>query len=311
MKKYIVLLLLLYSVFSLYAQSHSAAVCVLPVTGTGSTPEDNDFFYNKLASEVTFQGYILVQTLREAEFYLVGTVFPHINNADRPVNQYVFHLLLMDNKTNEINAEGELVYEDPQDLNTLFPVMVHTLLYTIPTDKGRDNWRNKFLYAGGSVFWSPRMYTAQNTSNNFANFGVGIFAEYHFLDFLAVGIGFEAAPDSVKRYSSDKNPHFNVLMEIPVFVKYVFKLGDSYVIEPYAGIHLNIPFNKVTSPPPVSWLAGIQCGMKVGPGVLFIDPRFSMDIGKSVLHADDKDIPFQRYSLHLGIGYKFGFFTRD
>ena len=306
---------MLCSAFSLYAQSHNASVYVVPVTGTGSKPEDNEFFYNRLNSEVTYQNFRLAKTLKDAEFYLVGTIFPHLNNADRPDTQYVFHLLLMDNKTNENMAEGELVYETPQELNTLFPVLVHTLLYTIPEEKGKDNWRNKTLYAGGSAFWTPRMYidTEANLSPHIPNFGGGVFAEYHFLDYLSVGMGFEVTTDSVlvkdKLYSRTIKST-NLLLEIPVLVKYVFKPGDYFVLEPYAGIHFNIPFLKKTTPPAISWLAGLQYGVKLGPGVLFIDPRFSMDIGKSTMNAV-KDKLFQRYIFHLGVGYKLGFFTRD
>ena len=309
MKKYILLLFLLCPIFSLYAQSHSASVCVLPVTGIGSKPEDNDFFFNQLSSEVKYQNFILVKTLKDAEFYLVGTILPHVDNATRPVKQYVFHLLLMDNKTNETRAEGELVYESPQDLNTLFPVMVHTLLYTIPAEKGRDNWRNKTLYAGGSAFWSPRVYTGETASTHIVSFGGGFFAEYHFLDYLSAGLGIEFAYDQVNRTANDTQSYFNALLDIPVFVRYVYKPGDYFLLEPYAGIHINIPIIRTTSPPAFSWLTGLQFGVKLGSGVLFIDPRFSMDIGKAILHAD-KDVPFQRYMIYLGIGYKLGFITR-
>jgi hypothetical protein len=314
MKKYIILLFLLYPAFSLYAQSHNASVYVVPVTGTGSKPGDNEFFYNRLNSEVTYQNFKLTKTLKDAEFCLIGTLFPHSNEASEPGRkQYVFHLMLLENKTNENRAEGELVYESPQDLSSLFPVLVHTLLYTIPEDKGKDNWRNKFLYAGGSAFWSPRMYSAETATTYLANFGGGVFAEYHFLDFLSVGTGFEVTTDLIRVNTRATKSYGNLLLEIPVLVKYVFKPGDYFVLEPYAGLHFNIPFLKTSTPSAVSWLAGLQYGVKLGPGVVFIDPRFSMDIGKSALHTavGAKDIPFQRYIFHLGIGYKLGFFTRD
>jgi len=61
-------------------------------------------------------------------------------------------------------------------------------------------------------------------------------------------------------------------------------------------------------------LAGFQYGIKLGPGVLFIDPRFSIDMGKSSLNVDPaygiNELSFQRYIIHLGIGYKLGFFTK-
>ena len=311
MKKYIILILLLYPAFSLYAQSHHASVYVMPVTGPGSKPGDNEYFYNRISSEVTYQNFNLTKTLKDAEFSLIGTLFPHSNDANGPgLKEYVFHLLLMDNKTNENMAEGELVYESPEDINTLFPVLVHTLLYTIPEGKGKHNWRNQILYAGGSFFWAPRLYSAETASTHIGSFGGGVSAEYHFLDFLSVETGFELTSDQIKVNSSASKSYFNVLLEIPILIKYVFKPGDIFVLEPYTGFHFNIPFLRTTTPAAVSWLLGLQYGVKLGPGILYIDPRFSMDIGESVLHTAN-DISFQRYIVHLGIGYKLGFFTRD
>jgi len=303
---------LLCPAFSLSAQSNNASVYVMPVTGIGSKPGDNEFFYNRLSSEVTYQNFNLTKTLKDAEFCLIGTLFPYSDDADKPsLKQFIFHLMLLDNKTNENRAEGELVYEAPEDINNLFPVLVHTLLYTIPENKGRDNWRNKILYAGGSFFWTPRVYTAETSSTNFANFGGGIFAEYHFLDFLSVGTGFELTTDLIKVNTRSRDSYLNVLLEIPVLVKYVFKPGDYFILEPYTGFHFNIPFIKTTTPSPASWLIGLHYGVKAGPGVVFIDPRFSIDLGKSEIHSSGASgLSFQRYIIHFGIGYKLGFFTR-
>jgi len=116
----------------------------------------------------------------------------------------------------------------------------------------------------------------------------------------------------IKVVAKAEESYSNVLLEIPVLLKFVLKPGDIFVLQPYAGVHFNIPFGKTTVPPAVSWLAGFQYGVKAGPGVVFIDARFSMDIGESAMEADPsvKDITFQRYVLHLGVGYKLGFFTK-
>ena len=311
MKKYILLILLLCAAFSLYAQSNKASVYVLPVTGIGSKPGDNEYFYNKLNSEVTYQNFKLTKTLKDAEFSLIGTLFPYTDDANEPsLKQYVFHLLLLDNKTNENRAEGELVYEVYEDINNLFPVLVHTLLYTIPEGKGKDNWRDKTFYAGGSFFWSPRIYAIENASIHFSNFGGGIFAEYRFLDFLSVGTGFELTTDYVQISSNVIRRNYgNILLEIPILVKYIFKPGEHFILEPYTGFHFNIPFLKTTIPSPASWLIGLHYGLKAGPGVAFIDPRFSLDLSKSGLHSLS-GLSFQRYIFHFGIGYKLGFFTK-
>jgi len=312
MKKYIVCLLLLCPFFSLYAQSNSVTVYVPPVTGTSGKLEDNEIFYRQLVSEVTYQQFNLGKTKNDAEFSLVGTLSAHPGNTPSGVKQYVLHLELRDNNTNKIRSDGDLVYKIPEDLKDLFPRLVYTLLNTIPENSDKDNWRNKWLFAGASAFWTPRVYTTESASIHIGSFGGGVFAEYHFLDFLSVGIGLELASDLINVTPKDDGNYSNVLLEIPVFVKFVFKPGDYFLLEPYTGFHFNIPFGKATLPPVISWLIGFQYGVRAGSGVLFIDPRFSIDTEKSGMDPNSafKDISFQRYIIHLGIGYKLGFFPK-
>jgi len=318
MKKFIVFLFLLCPSFYLYAQSNRAAIYVPTITGAGGRPDDNDFFHRQLLSELTYYQFTVAQAQNAAEYILAGTLSVHRDNAPSGARQYVLHLSLRDGKTSASKAEGELVYEVREDIKDMFPSLVYTLLYTIPDAGDRmtinDDWRNKWLYAGARAFWTPRIYTAESTAAHIVNFGGGVFAEYHVLNFLSVGAGFEIAPDLIKIIPKDKESYSNILLEIPVYVKYVLKTGNYFLLEPYAGIHINIPFKKTTAPPVISWMAGFQYGVKLGPGVLFIDPRFSMDIGKSVLNVDPaygvNELPFQRYVIHLGIGYKLGFLTK-
>jgi hypothetical protein len=71
----------------------------------------------------------------------------------------------------------------------------------------------------------------------------------------------------------------------------------------YRNIILEIPFYKTTKPYLVSWMAGLQYGGKAGSGVLFVDARFAMDIGKSRVGAvlDDNTPSYQRYLIYLGL----------
>jgi len=311
MRKYIVFILLLCASFSLCAQTRSAAVFVQPVTGSGRSTGDNDFFYQQLVYEVGYQKFILAKEKKDAEFSLAAAISEQRDDVPPGVRQYNIHLTLIDNKTGQTTADGFLIYETAEEIEDLFPTLAYTLLYTIPEDAGKNNWRNKTLYAGAGAIWSPRIYTSESSSAHLVSFGGGFFAEYHFLDFLSVEAGFEIATDMFKvKYSGET--YNNILLEIPVLVKYVIKPGDSFMIEPYAGAQLNIPFGKATKPPIISALAGFQYGVKAGPGILFVDPRFSFDIGESAISPEStfKDLNFQRYIIHLGIGYKIGFFIK-
>jgi len=295
---------------SLSAQSRtSASIYVSPVTGTGSKPEDNTLFYNQLVIELTDQNYVMVMAQDGADFSLVGTL------VQTDEGEFSFHLELQDNKIGETTVEGELLYETVDDINSQFPVLVSTLLYTIPDDPIpkagtgiNDEWRNKWLYVGASAIWSPRIYTGTETSTNLLSIGGGISAEFHVLNFLSLEAGLEFAQDMVKINDKDE---MCSLLEIPLLIKGVFKPGKWFMLEPYAGVQLNIPFESTTKAP-ATFLAGLQYGVKAGPGTFFVNARFGMDIGDFNVEAtsDHDGFSFKRTTIHVGVGYKFGLINR-
>jgi hypothetical protein len=313
MKKCTVLVLFLCLCFPLAAQSRPyPLIFVAPVTGTGSKPDENFSFYKLLVYELSEQNYSIAKTQAAADYSLIATIAPQINEHGTPVlNQYVFRLEVKDNKAGEVTVDGELLYEVPDDVNNLFPVLIDTLLSTIPEEMGKkDDWCNKWLYFGGSVFWTPRAYIGDEQSTLFVNFGGGISAEYQFLDFMSAEMGFQFASDWVAAFVN--NHYRNILLEIPLLVKYVAKPSAHFMLEPYAGIHVNVPFYRTTKPPALSCLLGFQYGVKTGPGVFFVDPRLAIDIGKSTVEAlPGSRVPhFQRYIIHFSIGYKYGIFQK-
>jgi hypothetical protein len=78
------------------------------------------------------------------------------------------------------------------------------------------------------------------------------------------------------------------------------------MLMPYLGINFNIALYGDTKPPPVAWRVGFQYGVKAGPGILVIDPWFSMDFGKSGI-TENPFVQYQRYMMHIGVKYKYGF----
>jgi hypothetical protein len=315
MKFYATLTLLLLSIFPLAAQSgeHTFSIYVPTVSGDGGKPEDNYYFYRQVVSELEYQHYNLAKTKKNAEFSLVGTLSPHPYNTIRTAGkQYVFRLELFDNKTGETMMDGDLVYAAAEDAIYALPSLVSMLVLTIPENTGRDNWRDKWLYFGAAAFWTPRVYAAENsTSTYFGNAGGGVYAEFHFLNFLSFETGMEFASDLISVYIKTVDIyHRGFLFEVPLVLKFALKPGGNFMLEPYGGVQFNVPLNKEIIPPLLSWLAGFQYGIKAGPGVLFVDPRFTMDIGDSGIGPDNGEPHFQRYILHMGIGYKFGVFTR-
>jgi len=328
-KNILVLALLLCGGFSLAAQSRpDASIYVTPVTGTGSRPEDNSAFYKQLVLELTGQGFNLAKTQKGADYSLIGSLTPYTGWE----GQFVLHLELRDNKTGEMKVEGELLYEAPDDVKQQFPVLVTALLYTIPpetvpaaaipvepipaaaipvdtipVETGKnDEWRNKWLYLGLAATWTPRFYIVGGNSKYYGDPHGGFSAEFHFLNFLSFETGVELAADwPEKIYDID------TMIEIPFLLKFVIKPNAYFMLEPYAGAYFNISLRKTTVPSLFSWLAGFQYGVKVGPGAVFLDGRFAMDIGDTKVWAGNNPIPYKRYLFHIGLGYKYGLFQRN
>jgi len=325
MKKFIVSTLLFFTTFFLSAQSvklptnlpyhpvkHYAAVYVLPVTGTGSKPEDNAYFFQKLVDEIKLQNYISAKTLNDSEYYFIGALSVSPDTTETGDVLYLFHLTLLDSVTNEIQVEGDVLYINPDEVGDLFSSLVYTLLLTIPESAGKNNWRNKQIYVSASGFWSPRAYASESSAMNVVNFGGGAYVEWHFLNFLSAELGIEYAADMLKVSAKSEENHTTPMLEIPVLIKHVIKPSEHFLLEPYTGIQLNLPLSKTTVPPPIAWLVGFEYGVKAGPGVVYVDPRIAIDIGESRMDPDSpfKDVTFQRYIIHIGAGYKIGFFTR-
>jgi hypothetical protein len=97
-------------------------------------------------------------------------------------------------------------------------------------------------------------------------------------------------------------------LEIPLLLRVVIKPGTNFMLEPYSGICLNFSLLGQTKPSQVSWVLGYQNGIKAGPGALFFDFRFSMDLFKSSVQERQGIIApeYKRYNLAVGAGYKFG-----
>jgi len=313
MRKYVLPLVLLFcGVFSLSAQSRTdASIYVPPVTGLGSNPEDNTLFYKQLVFELTEQYFKLAKAREGADYSLIGSLSPYDGR------QFSIYLELRNNKTGEITVEGELLYETVDDVSDQFSALVSTLVYTIPDETG-TKWRNNWVYVGASVFWTPRIYFGvgdnKNSSTNYANPGGGLSLELHLFDFMSVEAGLEITTDRVK--ISENRDYWNPLLEIPILLKYVIKPGawSWFMVEPYAGAQFNILFPDATDnikPPLLTVVFGLQYGVKAGPGTFFIDGRVGIDWGESTINVSGRKEPdFQRFIIHLGFGYKFGFFQK-
>jgi len=312
--------------FNLYAQNvRETKIFVPPVTGIGST-EETAYFYRQLTHEVIAQSHTLIRLKSGSDYTLIGIIKPLTCYHDpsticplHPSHQHtdiagaerVFHLELQKTSTNEVVGGQYIVYSDYEPkLMDMISTLVYNLISGIPDILTVNDARRKWLFAGIYGMWAPRIYNGTNDDHEsvyLVNFGLGIEAEVHFVNFMALNVGLQFSQDWIKLPIDDEIDHIDVVMEIPLTIKFIFKPGNSYLLEPYAGIAYNFSLMDVTSPSGYSWFVGLEFGMLAGPGFVTIDPRFSMDIYSSRF----SQLEYRRSMIQIAVGYKFGFLQKN
>jgi hypothetical protein len=309
MKLCAVWVLLFCVAFSLYAQtSAGVSMYIPPVDGTSAEPEDNDFITDLLNREMSAWNFLLAETQNEADYSLLGTI-THAATEEG----YILSLALQD-KEGLILYSQELKYTTVDEVNSYLP---STMLYMfssvfamhLVTPAGQvgdfrpyenvepdpDAWRNKDFYIGVGAFLNPRLYYGDKPSTYFS-VCLGVLAEFYFIQFasekleflkyMALRTGLEIADDWVVATSTSGDTFRNRIFQIPLSLDIIFRPGNKFMIEPYLGVLFNLPIYNETVVPYVSWMTGSQFGFKCGPGVLYLDARFSMDFGKIGLNAN-------------------------
>ncbi|MCL2179831.1 MAG: porin family protein [Treponema sp.] len=239
------------------------------------------------------------------------TVHAPVPEAPAPVlippgrSEFVFELELLDSGSNEVIGNQYIIYQGVDgSVSDFLSIMVYNMLAGIPDIEEVVDWRDKWLFLETSALWTPRLYSGVTQSINWMNFGVRLALEFHFLDFLSIDLGMQFVQDWVLTSTSG---YRDLTLEVPLTLKFVFKPSDHFVISPYGGAVFNYSLMGTTEPSMFSWLAGLQFGVRAGPGMIVIDPRFAVDFFHSVIGGS---INYDRYSIQIGVGYKFGFISR-
>jgi len=342
MKKMILLVffsscLFFFCVMPLASQTYrEASIYIPPIAGIGNLGE-NTFFYRLLTYEVTVQNHSVVRNQAGSDFTLLGFIDTYnefkiyneaaavkrqLNNSRIPVppvydpsqdisaeheNDYVFNIQLIDSRTGEIIGEQHIIYTTiDSSVNSLISILIYNLFSCLPDYVDKVDHRDNYLYIDASVLWTPRLYNAQSPIFNWLNVGFGLSLEYHFFKYLALGLGFNFSQDWL--VVNNINYH-DLILEVPLSLSYVMKPDNHLMLGPYAGIAANFSMTQATHVSPFSWFAGFQLGIIAGPGLITIDPRFSMDIFPSSVRGTTQQ--YRRYLIQIGFGYKLGFLPKN
>jgi len=318
------ILLLLISSAPLFAQEatyHVTRIYVPPIDGVGMI-DDMAYFYKQITGEIVRQYRTLGNSRRTSDYVITGKIMPlageGIDISQLPPgsenDENVLYVELYDNAIGEVIGSQFLTYNIPdQTTDETLSITIYYMLSGIPDliegVASYETWRNKWLYVNLNFLWTPRVYSSRFQSINIASVGAEAMVDFHFLNFMSLKLGAEIIQDWVVTYSSTGEYFADMVMDIPLALAFVFRPGDNFMLEPYVGINYNLSLTKVTTPYPLSWMAGAELGVRLGPGILTLDPRFAMDFNRSWITARPS-VNYWRYTIHLGIGYKIGFFNR-
>jgi hypothetical protein len=199
---------------------------------------------------------------------------------------------------------------------------------------------NRWLYVGGRAGGSLRFYTlpqlVQDYSSNFTqgfSFEVALQFGFRFLSFMSV----QAEVIFTQDQAPFRGPKFNMLDEeiryiyytdsytskslmIPLTLKFPMAF-DPYMVTPFGGIYLALPLGQMsleTSNPNgksgvfeygltmgLGLTIGVDLGLRLGPGILFLDLRYSGDFGDTIIQMDDGTTrSYNRKMLSFSIGYE-------
>jgi hypothetical protein len=106
----------------------------------------------------------------------------------------------------------------------------------------------------------------------------------------------------------------------PLTVKFPL-VFDPYIISPFGGAYYALPLGKATLNSNIATrktgefdydltgrfglTAGVDLGIRLGPGVLFLDARYSGDLGETYIEVEERNIVgYRRGMLSFSIGYE-------
>jgi hypothetical protein len=217
--------------------------------------------------------------------------------------RYYLKLEISNTRTGEVLGNQSIVFiKADASVRELISTVIYNMLSNVPEIVDRTYRRDEFIFLEAGALWVPRIYYGEYDATNLLDFGLKFGIQIHFfqtLQPLSLGAGVQITTNSVDSSGIDFS---NLMLEIPLSLRYNFNLNDKFVLEPYGGAAWNYSFADSIKPSTFSWFLGLQFGIKAGPGIIIFDPRFSMDFSNSVLL---EVFEYQRYCMQLGVGYKF------
>jgi hypothetical protein len=126
--------------------------------------------------------------------------------------------------------------------------------------------------------------------------------------------------DGEPMYSYYTDSYSTTSLMFPFTVKFPLA-AERYIISPFVGAYLILPLGRMTLASNIAYrktgqfdykltgffglTAGVDLGIRLGPGTLFLDARYGWDVGKTHVQIDNETtISYKRAMLSISIGYE-------
>ena len=191
----------------------------------------------------------------------------------------------------------------------------------------------KWLYLGVRAGSSLRFYTRPPTNLfyergtfDFYNISAALQVSVQIIRLLAVQAeliwttdyaSFNAIRQSPFAVRAD--PFKSQSLMLPVSAKFTYR-KDSLMTALFAGVYFILPLGSMENTTlggifsygltmPLGYTAGLNIGMKAGPGHLFLDIRWAADLADTM--KPDRTIIYKRSMVSLSVGYEFGLINKN
>ena len=325
-------------VASIFAQTREdTLIHVLPVMGS---PEQALFFKENFDMEIAAASYAITQNASEADYLFRLSVSPNMvlyddgtsEQAPPDEPQFLLNVSLIRGEDDAEIVSFQFPFTDLEEMYEHNLYLVYGAMANVPVTKlgevvdESDRWRNKWLYIrtsfdypvvtthqsrvpGGFIYNQGGDQLIQIDHKVRAMPGVTVGAELQFLHWMSTEAGF------LLRFGDPLGDTF--IPGVYLQLKTPLKPSRHFMLEPYLMFHTQTNTAVIYERFPQTAIGGgFQFGVKGGEmGALFADISFSYTMGSVIAKNPMNDwlpstLPYSRYVIAFGFGYKVGFMDR-
>jgi hypothetical protein len=319
---YITMILTFVLCGSVYSQSRNDMQIFIERT-TGGDATENEFFDENVRMELGAANYAITTLRSEADYILVPMVVINRETSSVITRSFVLRLTRNNPDQTEVVQVG-VAYNELTETYDWNLYLIYQAMANVPLTKNDvepepppppppyNYWRDKWIYLAISGIYNPQ-FIIDNADGKWwpttpTPFTGALGVEFQFLNFLSL----EALvrPDILYYEPEENGGGAWFSLAIPLTLRYVAKLGKTWMIEPYLGAAFNLPLSDQLSLPIITPLAGVQVGSIMGnSGAVFLGVEFDYN-GEVTYRFGEHAHTGPRMQILFSIGVKFGFANR-